>query len=105
MLDFTIDEDQNMLIEAIGRFADGRIRIVYRDADEDPTKLETEADRGPDDLAVTRRRKRSERIRASCRAKPRQEALIRFLCSPPRHSCEPTATSRQELRLIRCDRR
>lgn len=35
MLDFRLDEEQQMLSDAIGRFARERIRKVYRDAEED----------------------------------------------------------------------
>lgn len=35
MLDFTVDDDQKMLVEAIDRFVDGQMRKVYRDADEE----------------------------------------------------------------------
>ncbi|UCG26539.1 MAG: acyl-CoA dehydrogenase family protein [Chloroflexota bacterium] len=35
MLDFELDEEQKMLVEAIGRYTDGQVRKVYRDADED----------------------------------------------------------------------
>lgn len=35
MLDFELDEEQKMLVEAIGRFVDGRIQKVFRDAEED----------------------------------------------------------------------
>lgn len=34
MLDFTLDEDQQMLANTVGRFAQERMRKVYRDADE-----------------------------------------------------------------------
>lgn len=35
MLDFEPNEEQKMLMEAIGRFTDGQVRKVYRDADEE----------------------------------------------------------------------
>ncbi|MGB3715128.1 MAG: acyl-CoA dehydrogenase family protein [Candidatus Promineifilaceae bacterium] len=35
MLEFELDEEQKMLVDAIGRFAETRIRKVYRDAEED----------------------------------------------------------------------
>ena len=35
MLDFELDDEQKMLVEAIGRYSDGQIRKVYRDADEE----------------------------------------------------------------------
>ena len=35
MLDFELDEEQKMLVEAIGRYSEGQLRKVYRDADEE----------------------------------------------------------------------
>ena len=35
MLEFELDEEQKMLVDAIGRFAETRMRKVYRDAEED----------------------------------------------------------------------
>ncbi len=35
MLEFELDDEQKMLVEAIGRFADGQLRKVYRDAEEE----------------------------------------------------------------------
>lgn len=35
MLEFELNEDQKMLVNAIGKFAENRMRKVYRDADED----------------------------------------------------------------------
>lgn len=35
MLDFELDEEQKMLVEAIGRYAEGQLRKVNRDADEE----------------------------------------------------------------------
>ena len=35
MLDFELDEEQKMLVEAIGRFSGSQMRKVYRDADEE----------------------------------------------------------------------
>lgn len=35
MLDFRLDEEQQMLVEAISRFAKERVRKIYRDAEED----------------------------------------------------------------------
>jgi alkylation response protein AidB-like acyl-CoA dehydrogenase len=35
MLNFELDDEQKMLVEAIGRYADGQVRKVYRDADEE----------------------------------------------------------------------
>jgi len=35
MLEFELDEEQKMLVEAIGRFAETKIRKVYRDAEEE----------------------------------------------------------------------
>lgn len=35
MLEFELDEEQKMLVDAIGRFAETRLREVYRDAEED----------------------------------------------------------------------
>ena len=35
MLDFELDEEQKMLVAAIGRYSESQVRKVYRDADED----------------------------------------------------------------------
>ncbi|MFN2223728.1 MAG: acyl-CoA dehydrogenase family protein [Candidatus Promineifilaceae bacterium] len=35
MLDFELDEEQKMLVEAIGRYSETQVRKAYRDADED----------------------------------------------------------------------
>lgn len=35
MIDFELDEEQKMLVQAIGRFAQERVRKVFRDADEE----------------------------------------------------------------------
>ncbi|MEZ4645565.1 MAG: acyl-CoA dehydrogenase family protein [Chloroflexota bacterium] len=35
MLDFRLDEEQQMLVSAISRFASEKVRKVYRDAEED----------------------------------------------------------------------
>jgi alkylation response protein AidB-like acyl-CoA dehydrogenase len=35
MLEFELDEEQKMLVDAIGRFAESKIRKVYRDAEEE----------------------------------------------------------------------
>ena len=35
MLDFEPDEEQKMLVDAIGRYSESQLRRVYRDADED----------------------------------------------------------------------
>ncbi len=37
MLEFELDEEQKMLVDAIGRFAETKIRKVYRDAEEEGT--------------------------------------------------------------------
>jgi alkylation response protein AidB-like acyl-CoA dehydrogenase len=37
MLDFELDEEQKMLVEAIGRYCENQVRKVYRDAEEEGT--------------------------------------------------------------------